>query len=122
MGQGDLCLSLGNRWGREVTRTGGSGRRPALTAEGAEVHVGLQPGDQGVDVGVVELQALQEGEHPVLPARPQQVQQVPLGDRTVWADKALGRLPREGQGTLCCRKPLQPHSAVRLKKGEAGVY
>lgn len=44
--------------------------------EVAEVHLGLQPGDQGVDVRVVEFQALQEGNGSVLPSRLQQIQQV----------------------------------------------
>ena len=69
---------------------------PALTTEVAEVHAGLQPGDQSVDVGVVELQALQEGDGSVLPSRLQQIQQVPLGEKTVSAHKALGGLPLGG--------------------------
>lgn len=47
---------------------------PALTTEVAEVHLGLQPSDQGVDVRVVELQALQEGNGSILPSSLQQVQ------------------------------------------------
>lgn len=39
---------------------------PDLTTEVCEVHDGLQPGDQGVDIRVVELQALQEGNGPIL--------------------------------------------------------
>ena len=37
-----------------------------LTTEVCEVHAGLQPGDQGVDIRVVELQALQQGNGPIL--------------------------------------------------------
>lgn len=54
-------------------------RHPALTTEVAEVHVRLQPSDQGVDVRVVELQALQEGDGPILSSSLQQMQQVPSG-------------------------------------------
>lgn len=68
---------LGTSGSKEPLPTCLEGR--ALTTEGAEVHVGLQPGDQGVDVRIVELQALQEGDGPVLPSCPQQIQQVPLG-------------------------------------------
>lgn len=37
-----------------------------LTTEVCEVHAGLQPGDQGVDIRVVEFQALQQGNGPIL--------------------------------------------------------
>lgn len=60
------------------SRTPGYIQDPALTTEVGEVHTGLQPSDQGVDVGVVELQALQEGDGPVLASGLQQIQQVPL--------------------------------------------
>lgn len=53
----------------------------ALTAEGAEVDVRLQPSDQGVDIRVMELQAFQKGDGPILPSGLQQIQQVPLGER-----------------------------------------
>lgn len=53
----------------------------ALTTEVAEVHIRLQASDQGIDIRVVELQALQESNGPVLPSGLQQVQQVPLGKR-----------------------------------------
>lgn len=102
-----------------------------LTTEAAAVHVWLQPGDQRVDVGVVELETLQEGDGPVLPSRPQQVQQVSLGDRKVLANGGRAGPPRgavgggpRASGNQGSAPPGSPGSrgGVRLKRDEADLY
>lgn len=83
----------GPRGSREACAQDPQPHDPALTTEVAEVPLGLQPGDQGVDVRVVELQALQEGNGSILPSRLQQIQQVPLGERMVSGREVLGGFP-----------------------------
>lgn len=85
--------ALGPRGSKEACAQDPQPQDPALTTEVAEVPLGLQPSDQGVDVRVVELQAFQEGNGSVLPARLQQIQQVPLGERMVSGREFWGGFP-----------------------------